>query len=434
MNSEEISKHLWNFLDDQRGVATAQEIIDVLTLVALIAKQLPEDFNNVFNKGANYQLEALKGLIRSLPEENKKIYTSPVLERVSNGALAQIVYFVEQIQHDLKLLPQVIRAYLAKNIRSMPELGNTESITKLFVELVGDASKKSLYDGAAGLAEIASAINPGTMILEEINNNLWVISNRLLLLEDRNSLFSNCDSLIASQYLASEYKVDLVVMQPPFGYRLQAHQTDMLAINTDLLVVGDKKIPSSAGDVIWIQKAIRQLNKEGKAYLLLPIGWLFRGGYDAKVRDFLLDEDLIESIILLPQGLLYGSTIQTSLLVINKAKLKGAPIYFIDATGMGKKVKKETQLSVDEIKLIARLAKGNDIHHPKCTPVQIPQIRSQGKRSMDGNDLTPSRYFKTEKLDIVLPDLIAESEKLKKLQDDFSKAQSRLNQLLNIAN
>lgn len=432
MNIEETSKRLWRFLDDQRGAASIQELVDVLTMIALVAKQLPSDFYKVYNNGANYQLDALKKLISSLPKENKDIYTSPVLDRMNSSALAQIVYFVEEIRYNLHQLPQVIRTYLAENLRIMPELGNTESITKLFIELVGDASKKSLYDGTAGLAEIASAINPEKMILEEINHNLWVISYRLLLLEDRNPQFSNCDSLISSEFPAYENKVDLVVMQPPFGYRLQAHQTDMLAINADLLVVGDKKIPSSAGDVIWIQKAIRQLNSEGKAYLLLPIGWLFRGGYDAKVRDYLLDEDLIESIVTLPQGLLHGSIIQTSLLIINKAKLKGTPIYFIDATSMGKKVKKETQLSNEEIKLINKLATGNDVNHPNCTAVQIPTIRSQGKKGMDGNDLTPSRYFKTEQADLVLPDLIAESKKLKQLQDEFNQAQSRLNQLINI--
>ncbi|KFZ32187.1 hypothetical protein JS44_15290 [Anoxybacillus flavithermus] len=65
---------------------------------------------------------------------------------------------------------------------------------------------------------------------------------------------------------------------------------------------------------------IATLNDEGKAGVVMPHGVLFRGGAEGKIRQGILEEDLIEAIIGLPANLFYGTGIPACILIINKTK------------------------------------------------------------------------------------------------------------------
>jgi signal transduction histidine kinase len=78
-----------------------------------------------------------------------------------------------------------------------------------------------------------------------------------------------------------------------------------------------------------------KLNKRGKAVLTISDNFLSAGGIDEKMRDFLLNEDVIESVISLPANTLKPFTNgKASLLILNRSKpsyLVGK-VKFIDAT------------------------------------------------------------------------------------------------------
>jgi len=54
----------------------------------------------------------------------------------------------------------------------------------------------------------------------------------------------------------------------------------------------------------------------------MPHGVLFRGGAEGKIRQGLLEEDVIEAVIGLPANLFYGTGIPGCILIINKNKPK----------------------------------------------------------------------------------------------------------------
>lgn len=430
MNSQ-LQASLWALLDSLKGSpCLPQDILESLTLLALVAKRAPDDFIAIYNTGANYQREELQNLVNKLAATSEeKIYEQTQIGRVPPNVWQRLIYFIKENMERLSELAAAIRENLCTaGPASAPEAGSSESIRNLFAELVGDLRDKTFYDGVAGFAQIAVALHPQKMYLEEINNATWATSYRLLVLQDIDPFFNNSDSLIYSGF--PRLKADVAVMQPPFGYRLANEHLEQL-VNSEMLVVdAGKKLPTSAGDVVWIQQALSKINAQGKAYLLLPQGWLFRGGYDAKVRDYLLDEDLIEAIIALPGGLLHSTAIPTSVLVLNKAKPKGKPIHFVDASELGKKDKRLTVLSVKEIKLIASLATGADGSNPLYKAVYIPEIRQLSPKG-DGNNLSVSQFFTSETL-FELPNVEEELAKLKQCQTEFKQAQAKLNRLLNI--
>jgi len=63
-----------------------------------------------------------------------------------------------------------------------------------------------------------------------------------------------------------------------------------------------------------------QLNDKGQAAIICSQGVLFRGGEEAKIREGMINEDVIEGIIALPTKLFFGTGIPGCVLLLNKKK------------------------------------------------------------------------------------------------------------------
>lgn len=83
-------------------------------------------------------------------------------------------------------------------------------------------------------------------------------------------------------------------------------------------------IPPSKGkaDFAFIQHMYSQLNENGQAAIVCSQGVLFRGNEEAKIRKGMIDEDVIEGVIAIPEGLFFGTGIPACILILNKAKPK----------------------------------------------------------------------------------------------------------------
>lgn len=63
--------------------------------------------------------------------------------------------------------------------------------------------------------------------------------------------------------------------------------------------------PKSYGDLAFVEHMISSLNSKGRMGTVVPHGVLFRGGAEGKVRTGILNDDLIEAVIGLPQNIFY---------------------------------------------------------------------------------------------------------------------------------
>jgi type I restriction enzyme M protein len=86
-------------------------------------------------------------------------------------------------------------------------------------------------------------------------------------------------------------------------------------------------------DLMFVQHMIASLKDDGIMATVMPHGVLFRGGVEKVIREGIVNDDLIEAIISLPQHLFYGTGIPACILVINKQKKKDTKgkILFINA-------------------------------------------------------------------------------------------------------
>lgn len=73
-------------------------------------------------------------------------------------------------------------------------------------------------------------------------------------------------------------------------------------------------------DFAFIQHMFSSLNEKGQAAIICSQGILFRGNEEVKIRENMINEDIIEGIIALPTKLFYGTGIPGCILLLNKNK------------------------------------------------------------------------------------------------------------------
>ena len=205
--------------------------------------------------------------------------------------------------------------------------------------------------------------------------------------------------------------------------KFNADERRMMAEAPFIIVPVGKAVSANSGDSLWIQQAISNLNDTGKAYILLPQGILFRGGYDANVREYLLENEQLEAVIGLPAAILDGTSIPPVILVLNKNKQAGSPVVFVDASDMGSNDKHRVMITHQDAKLIAELAAGNRVDDERYKAVFIPEIRQ------NNNELSISRYIAKE-IEVEELDLAKELKQLQSHQADFEQSQQVLTSLL----
>lgn len=92
--------------------------------------------------------------------------------------------------------------------------------------------------------------------------------------------------------------------------------------------------PKSNGDMAWVQHMIKSMNAKGRMAVVLPHGVLFRKGQEGKIRQALLEMDLLEAVIGLGANIFYGTGLAVCILVFIKQKetAKKEKVLFIDAS------------------------------------------------------------------------------------------------------
>ncbi len=92
--------------------------------------------------------------------------------------------------------------------------------------------------------------------------------------------------------------------------------------------------PKGNGDMAWVQHMIKSMNDDGRMTVVLPHGALFRKGAEGKIRQALLEQDMLEAVIGLGANIFYGTQLAACVMVFKKKKeaAKKGKVLFIDAS------------------------------------------------------------------------------------------------------
>lgn len=92
--------------------------------------------------------------------------------------------------------------------------------------------------------------------------------------------------------------------------------------------------PKGNGDMAWVQHMVKSMNSTGRMTVVLPHGALFRKGAEGKIRQALLEQDILEAVIGLGPNVFYGTQLAACVMVFkqNKDSDKKRNVLFIDAS------------------------------------------------------------------------------------------------------
>lgn len=82
---------------------------------------------------------------------------------------------------------------------------------------------------------------------------------------------------------------------------------------------GDKLPHANRGDYAFIMHMYAHLNETGKMATIIPHGVLFRNS-ESQYREYMIENDILEAVIGLPEKLFEGTGIPSDILVVNKDK------------------------------------------------------------------------------------------------------------------
>lgn len=111
--------------------------------------------------------------------------------------------------------------------------------------------------------------------------------------------------------------------------------------------------PKGTGDYAFILHMISSLAEDGRMGVVLPHGVLFRGSSEGKIRQQLIEMNLLDAVIGLPSNLFYGPTISACILIFKKNRTT-KDLIFIDASSDGhfEKGKNQNKLREEDITYI----------------------------------------------------------------------------------
>jgi type I restriction enzyme M protein len=92
--------------------------------------------------------------------------------------------------------------------------------------------------------------------------------------------------------------------------------------------------PKGNGDMAWVQHMIKSINETGRMTVVLPHGALFRKGAEGRIREAIIQQDLLEAVIGLGPNIFYGTQLAACVMVFRKQKKEHhrEKILFIDAS------------------------------------------------------------------------------------------------------
>ncbi|MEM3064471.1 MAG: type I restriction-modification system subunit M [Candidatus Nitrosotenuis sp.] len=117
-------------------------------------------------------------------------------------------------------------------------------------------------------------------------------------------------------------------------------------------------------DFAFIQHMLASLNEKGQAAIICSQGVLFRGNEEAKIREGMIKDDVIEGVIALPEKLFFGTPIPACVLVLNRNKpqKRKNKIIFIYAAKEYLEGKNRNKLRDEDIsKIVSAFKEYNDI-------------------------------------------------------------------------
>lgn len=136
------------------------------------------------------------------------------------------------------------------------------------------------------------------------------------------------DTLTTPLHLGQHF--DAIVSNPPYSTKWEGKDSSILGNDARFSPAG-VLAPKAKSDLAFTMHMLYHLKETGTCAIVEFPGVLYRGGAEKKIREYLIKNNYVDTVIQLPANLFFGVGIATCIIVIKKNK-KDNNILFVDAS------------------------------------------------------------------------------------------------------
>lgn len=314
-------------------------------------KKLLDDPDNIEENFYNYingYSDEVKDIIKNF-DLNKQIE-----KMTENGILYQVIdtFNSEKANLHPSYVSNIEMGYIFEEIiRRFNELSNEEAgqhytpreVIELMVNLIfedeedlADSSKiKTVYDGACGTGgmltasmEYAKKLNSSSRMLcygQELNAQTYAICKADMLIKGEDSNNIRHGNTLSGDLFPGE-TFDYIIMNPPFGIEWK---NEKAAVLKEAEKGSDGRFPAgtpaiSDSQLLFLQNAVSKMKPEGSKIAIVHNGSaLFKGDAgsgESEIRRYVIENDLLDCIIQLPNDMFYNTGIATYIWILSNKK------------------------------------------------------------------------------------------------------------------
>lgn len=241
----------------------------------------------------------------------------------------------------------LISNYAANAGKSGGEFFTPQHVSKLIAQLAmhQQTSVNKIYDPACGSGSLllqakkhfdAHIIEDG-FFGQEINHTTYNLARMNMFLHNINYDKFNIQlgNTLTDPHFWDDKPFDAIVSNPPYSVKWIGAD-DPTLINDERFAPAGVLAPKSKADFAFVLHALSYLSSKGRAAIVCFPGIFYRGGAEQKIRQYLVDNNYVETVISLAPNLFFGTTIAVNILVLSKHKTD-TRTQLIDASGLFKK-------------------------------------------------------------------------------------------------
>jgi len=257
-------------------------------------------------------------------------------------------------------------------------------VSELIAKLVDPQPGERIADPACGSGSLlitcvdrvrAQGSNDYSIYGQEINGGTWALAKMNMFLHGIDSARIEWGDTIRNPKLLEDdqlMRFDVVVANPPFS--LDKWGADDVA-NDPYNRFHRGLPPKSRGDFAFISHMIETTSlSEGRVGVVVPHGVLFRGGSEGKIRQRLIEENLLDAVIGLPTNLFFGTGIPATVLIFRRDKLDDT-VLFIDASRDFDDTRTQNRLREKDIGRIALVYRHRKVVDRYSYVARVEEIR-----------------------------------------------------------
>ncbi len=334
--------------------------------------------------------------------------------------------------------------YFAPQKAKEGEVYTPREVIKLLIKALDPKPRQRVYDPACGSGGMLIAAykhveeangkeeaNKLFLYGQEANSTTYALCKMNLYIHDiRNPYIAYGDTLLSPKFKegVEPKKFDIVIANPPWNQDGYGEDTIKKAEFWQKRF-GHGFVTKQSADWAWIQHMLASAKENtGRVGIVIDNGCLFRGGKERAIRSKVIEDDLLECVILLPEKLFYNTGAPGAILIFrkNKPEKRKNKALFINASKeyeQHPEIRKLNRLGEKHIKKIVEAYNKFEDIKDFAKVVSHEEIREN-----DYNLNVTLYVFPEEKEEEI--DVKKEWEELRQVENEIQKVEEKINEFL----